>query len=248
MLLSNNLITKTTYRFVRKKLTSTRVGAGMGTKVPQSGPPQTPEKLLAAPILRDAFLRWNYNNGRINWHAVERAASYTVELCKDSQCNALAWRKTGVKPPAGAEPMLQLGDLPAADYFVRIIAETASGLDGYPSKLTALVIEKNEPDVLAPMLALQPKSGFYLTESGTALAGPQARVLVFAYDEQSGLAQLRYRFNAGEFQVLPSDQPAEIAVETGLLEVSAIDHLGQEQRVRFRIGADLAAAPSSLSH
>jgi hypothetical protein len=220
-----------------------RVGAGMGTTVPQSGPPHAPEKLLGAPLFRDASLRWNYNNGRIYWQPVEKAASYTLELCQDRQCSALAWRKTGIKLPTDAIPMWQLNDLPAASYFVRVLAQSASGLDGYPSRLMPLVIEQGEPDTLAPMLTLQPKSGFFTSASGALLAGPQARALIFAHDEQSGLAQLRYRFNSGELQMLATAQPAEIALESGFLEVSAVDQLGQEQRMQYQIGAALLTPP-----
>jgi hypothetical protein len=212
------------------------VAAGMGTKVPVSGPPQAPEKLLAAPKFANESLHWNYNNGLIRWAAVPSAVRYTLEVCADRNCEKLALRKTGIAPGADGVNQYQVSGLTAQSYFLRVSAESQSGLDGYPSALGMLQVDRAEADSTGPMLSLQASAGFRQNAAGLWVAGPQARATVSAFDEYSGLSNLRYRYDQEAFKALASGE--EIAIRAGELEIVASDALGQVQTVRYRIGAD----------
>ncbi len=106
------------------------VAQGTGSVVPASGPPAPPEALLPAPRVTSpasgAVL--GCNNPPLRWAAVPGAATYEVDLCRDADCAALVDRASGV-----TEPTWRSAALAAGDYFLRVAARSASGLDGYPT-------------------------------------------------------------------------------------------------------------------
>jgi hypothetical protein len=133
---------------------------GMGTSVEASGPPSPPEKLLPAPRLTEPELgaKRACATPRFAWTAVDGAASYTFELCRDPGCAELVARKTDLRSAEWkAEP------LPAGEVYWRVTARSASGLDGYPSPASGIAILAARADLAPPAGELQ-------------VAGPSVRV------------------------------------------------------------------------
>ena len=160
------------------------VAEGMGTRVPEKGPPAPPEKLLPAPTILDASLRWNYSNGLLQWSAVDGAAGYRIEICADDQCQAP--RETATLP--GNALLHQVRPLPEGDSFWRVLALSASELDGYPSAVGHILVDDATPDLEGPMLTLVPASGFVVGADGAVRLGPNAQLRLDAFDEASGVA------------------------------------------------------------
>jgi hypothetical protein len=128
----------------------------MGTRVPETGPPQAPEPLLPAPALRDAEVSWNYSNGLLHWSHIDMAAAYVVEICANQDCTAPLQRHTVAAP----DTRLQVEPLPHGPSWWRVHAVSANELDGYPSAAGRIDVTDPTPDLEAPMLALVPVSGF----------------------------------------------------------------------------------------
>ncbi len=112
--------------------------AGQGTAVPRGGPPRPPEALLAAPTpsLPPPEARFGHSNPRFAWSPVRGARSYVIDVCRDPACGELIDRaasltRTHWTPPAG---------LPVGQLYWRVMAVSASGLDGYASPPQALHI------------------------------------------------------------------------------------------------------------
>jgi hypothetical protein len=162
------------------------VRQGMGTAVPEQGPPARPERLLPAPMLIDVALRWAYSNGILRWEAVDGAAGYRVEVCADIDCRELL---QSARVEAGATSH-QVSPLPLGSHRWRVQAISRSGLDGYPSAAGLLEVIDAAPDLAGPMLALLPVSGYVLDEDGAVRLGPRATLRVTAYDEQSGVESI----------------------------------------------------------
>ena len=107
------------------------VPRGMGTSVPKGGRPAPPEKLLPAPRPwrpRDREVL-DHANPRLSWDPVPGAASYTLEICRDTACGQLVLRLVELTSPEGAPDQLPLGDL-----YWRVSAVSPSGLDGFRSE------------------------------------------------------------------------------------------------------------------
>lgn len=127
---------------------------GMGSAVPEGEPPSTPEKLLDAPADLEpaAGSRWSTPKPVFRWSAIDGAGSYTVEVCRDESCGEVVERVLGLSEPtrqaAGA-------GLPVADYFWRVTAVSASGLDGYPSNPVPFVISSTVEDRELPTVAVR---------------------------------------------------------------------------------------------
>src|SRR5690606_27210685 len=115
-----------------------------------------PEKLLPAPVISESSVRWNYSNGVLRWEAVEGAAGYRVEICADAACTDL--RETASVPSGALRHQVQ--PLPLGDSHWRVLALSASGLDGYASATARITVDDAAPDLHGPMLALVPVSGF----------------------------------------------------------------------------------------
>lgn len=173
------------------------VPRGMGTRVPESGPPRTPEKLLPAPTLTRPALRWNYSNGRLQWAPVAGAAGYTVEICADAACTQPRQRE---KLPADAT-RLQVQPLPAGRSYWRVSAVAASDLDGYPSVAGSIEVEQAVADLHGPMLALRPVAGAVQTADGAQRLGPQTKLSMIGHDERAGLDRIEIEDAHGDWQV-----------------------------------------------
>ncbi|MEA2605078.1 MAG: hypothetical protein QOF89_6070 [Acidobacteriota bacterium] len=138
-----------------------QVPRGMGTSVAPSGPPTPPEKLLPAPTGTEpaAGDERACADPLFRWQAVPEAGSYTVEICRDAACTELVARQTG---ETGTQ-WRSATPLPVGDYYWRVTARSASGLDGYPSEGSRLAVTSDSTGVQPPAGSLQ-------------IAGPQVRV------------------------------------------------------------------------
>lgn len=106
------------------------VAKGMGTSVPKGGRPLPPEALLPAPrpkVLSNEKI-YDHANPTFRWAAVEGAAAYVVEVCRDLACAELLDRGAGLKATQWTAEGLPLGA-----YHWRVSAVSPSGLDGFPS-------------------------------------------------------------------------------------------------------------------
>ncbi|MBD8525536.1 LysM peptidoglycan-binding domain-containing protein [Pseudomarimonas arenosa] len=160
------------------------VSKGMGTRVPDTGPPLPPVKLLPAPQLEHSEVRWNYSNGLLRWQPVERAAQYVIEVCADPEC-----RQPLQSEQFDAQQLsIQVKPLPAGLSFWRVRALSDQQLDGHNSESGRIQIDNPQPDLAGPMVALQPISGFVIDQSGQYRLGPNARLKLHVHDDQSGLA------------------------------------------------------------
>lgn len=117
---------------------SVLVPSGMGTSVPRGGTPTAPEKLLPAPELLAPVAGTAYGqaNPRFSWKPVAGAQSYTVEVCVDAECGQVVDRATRVAGTRWSPDGLPLGE-----FRFRVMAVSASGLDGLPSTTPGFRIE-----------------------------------------------------------------------------------------------------------
>ena len=104
--------------------------AGQGTAVPKGGAPRPAETLLEAPrpTLPAPEARFDHANPRFAWSPVRGARSYAVEVCRDTGCGELVERAAGLSRPQWTPAGLPVGQL-----YWRVMAVSASGLDGFPS-------------------------------------------------------------------------------------------------------------------
>lgn len=197
------------------------VRKGMGTRVPESGPPMPPVKLLPAPALETESQQWNYSNGILRWKPVEHAAQYVIEVCADAEC-----RQPLQSKQVEAERLsLQVDPLPAGSSFWRVHALSDQQLDGHNSAAGQIEVTDPRPDLAGPMIAFQPVSGFVIDESGQYRLGSKAQLRVHAHDEQSGLASVEIKDAQGQWQPLQAD-----------LSLQSIGSQAQVIRARDQLG------------
>lgn len=130
-----------------------QVSQGMGTSIEKDGPPGPPEPLLPAPRLASPASPASpasdttavCANPRLAWEPVPESVSYTVEVCRDPGCAELVERAVGA---SGQE--WRASALPAGEYHWRVTARSRSGLDGYPSATSKILIRPGEADTAAP--------------------------------------------------------------------------------------------------
>lgn len=124
-----------------------QVPQGMGTSVEKEGPPGPPEPLLPAPVLASPApgATAACTPLRLAWQPVPESVSYTVEICRDAACAELVERSVGT---SGEE--WRTSSLPEGEYSWRVTARSRSGLDGYPSATSRVVVRPGQADVEAP--------------------------------------------------------------------------------------------------
>lgn len=198
-----------------------RVARGMGTSVPEGGPPAAPERLLPAPTpLLAAATTWPYSNPVLRWAQLDGAQSYRVEVCSDRSCSGVIAQAKGLR-----EPRWSPDRLPAGELFWRVSAVSPSGLDGYPSRSRRLLISTPEPDVAPPRLSVELR-GTGRVEPGSVLLAADGSLEPVAEDPLSGVAAIRYRWDGGPWQVWKGKGLVPPAGEPRRLEVQAEDRRG----------------------
>lgn len=199
------------------------VEQGMGTRVPEQGPPTPPEPLLPAPVPESAEQRWNYSNGRLRWSEVAGAVAYQVQVCADPAC-ALRLQSARVEGPA---LFLQVSPLPVGLHHWQVRALSANGLEGYLSPMARVQVDNAAPDLDPPMLALQPLDGFVQGADGATRHGPAARWLPVAHDEGSGVERIELRHGEGAWQLWDGEPLRMDSVRSSATRLRAIDRLDQ---------------------
>ncbi len=210
------------------------VKQGMGTRVPDAGPPMPPEKLLAAPLIEVRQQTWNYSNGLLRWSAVPAAAGYVVLVCADELCTQIRQRQR-VEAPAPettstgtVATFLQVDPLPLGTSHWRVHAVSGNELDGYPSVVAHIEVTDARPDLDPPMLALQPLSGFVEGQDGAIRLGPEAILKLISHDEQSGVESIQVQTAEGKWQAWTADT----------VEVAKLLHTPLKLRARDKLGRD----------
>ncbi|MEM7356008.1 MAG: hypothetical protein AAF657_34645, partial [Acidobacteriota bacterium] len=177
-------------------------------------------------------------NPRLAWQAVRGAAAYVVEVCLDSACSQLVARAAALTEPSWHPERLPLGDL-----FWRVSAVSASGLDGYPSRSVPFAVLSEQRDEEPPVAVVARVGNGFAAPDGTLVLGPGATIRLASHDDASGVATLRYRWQAGAWQSWQGDDlspPEDIAPATDLLatdlpatslDLQATDHLGRTSRI-----------------
>lgn len=211
------------------------VETGMGTAVPEAGPPAPPEELLPAVegLLPATGGEFELERSRFSWTAVENAVSYTVEVCRDETCGNLVRRQTGV-----SDTSWTADDLPVGPATWRVMAVSASGLDGFPSETQAVSVLANRKDY-------NPPTGEFIV-SGTSIDvdemtyyGPDLSVRLEANDAGTGIESVALMIDGSEVaaETLLGPWP------TGDYEVTAVvgDHSGNSSSfgpLEFHVDAD----------
>lgn len=122
---------------------------GTGSAVDEGEPPGPPEKLLDAPGLDTpaAGARLATPRPRFAWSAIDSAAGYVIEVCRDPSCAQLVARTTDLTDTTWRPSTA----LPVAELHWRVTARSASGLDGYPTPARALSVTAATEDTTAPV-------------------------------------------------------------------------------------------------
>jgi LysM repeat protein len=217
------------------------VPEGMGTRVPKGAAPARPERLLPSPrgLEPPDGARLSFGNPVLSWNPVKSAAAYTVEICTDVECRSLSLRATALATPRFEVPALERGM-----YRWRVLAQSASGLDGYTSEPTSLEILDDRLDLEAPVTSLRidgrsreaalPGAGPEGVDAAVSIH-PAGRAFVEAQDDVSGVSRLIVRLGAREEQVAPGPGPILVSLDgeaSRLIEFRAIDARGRESRTR----------------
>ena len=211
------------------------VERGMGTAVPESGPPAPPEKLLPAvrTLGPPPGARLPYPDPELAWEAVDGAASYTLELCTDAACREAYLRQTGLS----ATTTWRAESLAVATHYWRVTAVSPSGLDGYPSEVAAFTVLTDERDREAPVAVFE-LDGPTVDRRGEVYFGSGATVRVAVTDEPGGVAS---------WHPLIDGRRGSMEELTGVwtdgahsIDVAATDRLGNEatrEGPRFTVDA-----------
>jgi hypothetical protein len=159
-----------------------QVGEGMGTAVPEKGPPAPPERLLDAPVTVSPTpgAGLSFANPTLIWEEVAKASSYTTEVCLDSDCGQLVERQVGINDTSLTMPPLPVGDL-----FWRVTAVSASGLDGFPSDTVPFTILNPDRDTTPPTGSIRATGPQHRLDQHLYL-GHGARLVVDIEDSESG--------------------------------------------------------------
>jgi LysM repeat protein len=197
---------------------SVAVAQGMGTTVPEDGPPNPPERLLEAPVLNAPAVaeRFGYSNPPFQWSPVDGAAGYTIEVCEDAQCSGLVARAADLEALRWfAEP------LPVGTLYWRVTAVSLSGLDGFPSEPQPFIIENALADLEPPtVVAVLTGPGQVVNGAVSLAAGGALRLE--SHDDASGVAGVEYRWSGGDWQPWTGDALVPASPEA-TLEVRASD-------------------------
>lgn len=202
---------------------------GTGSAVTEGGKPSPPEKLLPATRLTSptAGASWDFANPPFAWEPVPGAVSYTLEVCRDAACTALVARRTGILATRWAsDTALETGAL-----FARITPVSRSGLDGYPSPTVAFSITSDRLDLEPPVLAVARQGAGEVTPDGKAVLGRGGALLPFATDDAAGVAEVRHRWNGGEWSRWSGGALTPPGPGTHRLEAQATDRLGRVSEV-----------------
>lgn len=121
---------------------SVAVETGMGTVAVAGEAPAEPERLLLAPAINadNPSSSELDKNISVEWTEMTGASHYRLDLCSDKACKSIERTVDKLK-----QTVHTLAGLKVGDWFWRITAVSASGLDGFPSAVQSLNIFKPKP-------------------------------------------------------------------------------------------------------
>lgn len=211
---------------------SIEVGPGMGTRVADGQPPTPAERLLPRPGVRAPRSRqsFGYSNPLFRWDPVDGASAYSIEICDSPECTRILDRGTGLSSteyrPEG---------VPAGAAYWRVRAVSATGLDGFPSRMSSLSITDPTPDLAAPAVEVEiAERGRWVAEDHAALAA-DGSLRVTLTDDQSGVDDAEYRWDEGRWRSLPETGLSMPSAADHTLEVRATDRAGRSVTHRVRV-------------
>jgi hypothetical protein len=117
------------------------VATGFGTQIAKGKAPTRPRRLLPAPKLDPVPERIRQLNWPLTWQAINKAASYRVEIGAGQTIGTLVWEQ--VVPHA----RIPLPDLPDGAYQVRVRGIDSQGLEGTNSVKPLLIDTHPQPPV-----------------------------------------------------------------------------------------------------
>jgi hypothetical protein len=113
------------------------VPAGQGTTISKDGTPAPPHALPEAPKVVAPLKGPLGPDARLEWSAVEQAASYKVEVAKDADFVVeLRTNTSSATSVSWPEPLSK------GKWFWRVTATDSSGFSGAPSKVYAFTVAK----------------------------------------------------------------------------------------------------------
>ena len=211
-----------------------KVGSGLGTAVPKSGPPGKPERLLGSPrgLSPVAGDRWPVANGWISWQQVKGAVSYIVEICLDSDCAGLVTRGSDLVENRWLAQVDRSGSL-----FWRVTAVSKSGLEGYSSRAFPFEVLSTQIDIGGPVSVVIPVGFHRNDDDGHLLIGAYTRLTLAARDDAVEVSTIEYRWNQDTWQLWDGidldlkqlKQPATLSVRA----TDTLDKLGMAVSVRL---------------
>ena len=216
-----------------------QVGSGLGTAVPETGPPGKPERLLGSPrgLSPVSGARWPVANGWLSWEAVKLAASYIVEVCLDIECAGLVARGSGLLETRWLAQVDRAGPL-----FWRVTAVSKSGLEGYPSRALPLAVLSTRIDTGGPVSVVIPVGFQQTLTDGRLLVGGAARLALAARDDAVDVRSIEYRWNKGSWLLWDGNDLELAGIDLpAVLYVRATDTLDKQGDV---VSVHLLAMPN----
>ena len=218
------------------------VPKGMGVTVEPGKAPPPPEKLLPAPRLDVPKNKTSlaYTNPTLSWKPLSGADRYKLEVCEDQGCKRPLRKVHGLQ-----QTQWSADDLPASPIYWRVTAVKASGLDGYPSSSRSLILA-GEPDRQPPAVILYPVGPSHVDENGNVFMGSGSRLKLEAKDQGSGVAQIRYRWDGGDWITYKGKSLRfKNGADRRSFEFQASDRLGQWSPVHKTEVQKQTAAPEA---
>ncbi len=195
------------------------VKQGMGLAVKQGEAPPEPKPLLEAPeVNKDISGSYNYTNPWLAWSEVIDAVAYVVEICADKDCEQVLRQQKTKANQWQINEFERIGD-----YYFRVGGISADEIVGFRSKPQQLNFTIARDDIAPPVIAID-ISGHRNHVGEQIVIGPKATIKIHAVDDLSGLSQLSYRWDDGEWQTY-AGQALVLPVAAATLSIQAIDML-----------------------
>jgi hypothetical protein len=205
------------------------VPKGMGVSVKQGQKPPKPSPLLKSPILVSTDgLVYNYTNPILEWHTVDKASQYLIEVCPETDCNKVILQGKTNQNKIQITSIHTLGN-----YYWRVAAISDDEIVGFKSKINKMVFSTNNSDNEGPQIALN-LLGKKIFSNNKLIIAPNSKVQIVSIDSQAGLESLVYKWNQGEFSKL-QDNSTIVNMQTGDLTIKAHDKLGNESQSTYQI-------------
>ncbi len=216
------------------------VPKGMGTSIPKGEPPKPPEKLLPAPLPVEpaSGSQHTCSNPIFTWGEIGGAASYTLEVCADRRCERLVDRATAL-----IERRWQPSSLPKGELFWRVLAVSASRLDGFASPPRPLTILAERPDLQPPTVALAVIGVGEATAAGEAVLGAGGALRLAVRDDACGVMEVRFRWGDETWQTFAGNDLTPPTQGANTLQIEARDRLGRARQLTQKVRAQSQSLP-----